>query len=372
MNKQTVINELILRIYKTALEPNEWLTLRPILADTFSSSIIAHAGQGKGFQSLGIDKQARQSYEQYYGPRSILFRDIADNYPTGTVFADQMASNYEEYLDSETYHDYFKPHQAEHLLSVVTSNDEDEVTFVSLRRSEKKGFYSKEEVELANLLMPHLVQAHQMAREFGQKDLLTHAFEDAFDKLSTGIAIISKPNHVIFANQAAEQLFSRGDGLSTKANKLHANSPQADSTLQAAIHQLFEVVDGESFNASKPLSIARTIAARPYQVSLMPLVQDVLASHSNHELLLVMMHDPDAQALNNELLLTTLYQLTTTEAQVVEAMCNGLSVADIALTLNNTDNAIRFHIKNIFQKLHVKRQSELVSLILKGPFSQLL
>jgi len=377
MDQQKAINDLIRRIYKTALDPVEWDDLLGLLADSFSSPIIASldqsvkSGQAQRSRYVGLEQQALQDYEEYYGPRSVLFRDIADNYSSGSVFLDEMSSNYQEYLASETYHDYHRKYQAERGLSLLVSNTKNQANYIVLRRPEKKGYYRKEEVELANLLMPHLVQANYMARELGQKDLLTHAFEDAFNKLSAGIVIINKPNHVIFSNQAAEQLFSRGDGLTMLGKKLHANQQQANSELQAGIHQLFEWVDGGSVHSSKPLLIARTIAARPYQVSLMPLIQDVLSSHSSHELGLVMIHDPDALALNSEQLLVSLYQLTMAEARVVEALCNGLSVAEIAATLNNTENAVRFHIKNVFQKLHVKRQSELVSLILKGPMSQL-
>ncbi|NOQ94739.1 MAG: PAS domain-containing protein [Methylophaga sp.] len=377
MDKQLGLNDLIRRIYKTAMDPNEWQELAPILADNFKTSVVARleqnliTGEGKGYQSLGLDRQDIENYESYYGPRSVLFRDSISNSREGAIFTDQMAANYDDYISSETYHDFIKKIQAEHAICMVTERSSEVLSYLLLRRSEKVSFYTKEEVEFSNLLMPHLIQATQIAREMGRKEVLAQAFEQSFDRLAAGVIIINQDNHVVFANQAAEQIFSRDDGLRVTGKKLRATEPNNDASLTTSIQKVFNLVDGESFKATKPLLITRKELARPYQVSLMPLIQETLAVHESCQLVLAIVNDPDRQVVSSEQMLATMYQLTLAEARVVQSLCNGLSVTDIAVLLNSNDNAVRFHIKNVFQKLHVKRQSELVSLILKGPFSVL-
>ncbi|NOQ94740.1 MAG: hypothetical protein GQ547_08935 [Methylophaga sp.] len=375
INEQATLNELIRRIYHTVIKPEEGNELLATLAETFKSPVVvqmeqsAHTGEGQGIQGLGLDSQMKKEYQEYYGQRSVLFRDIADNYQQGTVFHDQMASNYGEYLSSEAYHDFFKKNKIENILSLVTSNHQDLVTAVIFRRSEKVGFYSKDEIALAQLLIPHIVQSTQMSYKIGQKEVLSNAFEQSFDRLSVGVIIMNQYSHIVFANQAAEQVFSRDDGLSMKGKKLKATEQNNNASLTASIKKMFTLMDGDTLNAVKPFLITRKHLARPYQVSLMPLIQETSPVHESSQLVLAIINDPDSQTVSSEQMLAAVYQLTLAEARVVHALCNGLSVSDIAVAVSSTDNTVRFHIKNVFQKLHVKRQSELVSLILKGPLS---
>lgn len=374
MDKQSAINDLIRRIYKTAMDPNEWHDLAPMLADNFKTSIVARleqnlvTGEGQTNLSVGLDKQAIDSYKTYYGPRSVLFRDSIRQRKSGSIFTDEMALDYDEYINSETYNDYLKKYHAEHAVCMVTERSDEVLSYLLFRRTEKIGFYTKDEIALSNLLIPHLVQATQIAREIGRKDVLSQAFGQSFNKLLAGVIILNKSNKVVFFNQAAERIFSRNDGLSMVGEKLQAN----DSSLQNSIKTLFELVDGNLHAVAKPLLISRDEMAEPYRVSLMPLVQDTLAVHESSQLVLAIVNDPERHELNDEQMLAAMYQLTISEARVVQALCNGLAITEIALVVKSSENAVRFHLKNVFQKLHVKRQSELVSLILKGPLSLLI
>ncbi|MDB5284953.1 MAG: two component transcriptional regulator, LuxR family [Bacteroidota bacterium] len=58
--------------------------------------------------------------------------------------------------------------------------------------------------------------------------------------------------------------------------------------------------------------------------------------------------------------------LTEKEKQVVECLVDGLSYKLCADRLNVTLETIRFHIKNIYRKLHVNSKSEVVKKSLKG------
>ncbi|MCX6187978.1 MAG: response regulator transcription factor [Bacteroidetes bacterium] len=59
-------------------------------------------------------------------------------------------------------------------------------------------------------------------------------------------------------------------------------------------------------------------------------------------------------------------QLTTKEKQIVTALTEGLSYKLIADKLLISIDTVRFHIKNIYRKLHINSKSELISKVLKG------
>jgi DNA-binding NarL/FixJ family response regulator len=58
--------------------------------------------------------------------------------------------------------------------------------------------------------------------------------------------------------------------------------------------------------------------------------------------------------------------LTEKEKQVVAGLVNGLSYKMIAAMQNNSIETIRYHIKNIYKKLHVNSKGEVISKSLRG------
>lgn len=59
-------------------------------------------------------------------------------------------------------------------------------------------------------------------------------------------------------------------------------------------------------------------------------------------------------------------QLTNREAEVLRYLIDGLSYQGIAGELNNSINSIRYHVKNIYKKLHINSRPALVKLYLDG------
>ncbi len=59
-------------------------------------------------------------------------------------------------------------------------------------------------------------------------------------------------------------------------------------------------------------------------------------------------------------------QLSSRERQIVQGLTEGLSYKLIASRLSVSIDAVRFHIKNIYRKLHVNSKAEVISKALKG------
>jgi len=59
-------------------------------------------------------------------------------------------------------------------------------------------------------------------------------------------------------------------------------------------------------------------------------------------------------------------KLTTKEKHIVEALTDGLSYKLIAAKLNISMDTVRFHIKNIYRKLHVNSKAEVIGKAYRG------
>lgn len=79
-------------------------------------------------------------------------------------------------------------------------------------------------------------------------------------------------------------------------------------------------------------------------------------------------HAYHAESVNeiDEKKLAEQFDLTPAETRVTLALCEGMSVAEVALSMNVARTTAAFHLRNIFQKTDVSRQTELVALVLKN------
>jgi DNA-binding CsgD family transcriptional regulator len=80
--------------------------------------------------------------------------------------------------------------------------------------------------------------------------------------------------------------------------------------------------------------------------------------------------DPERPSPIEDDKLAEVYQLTPAEAQVAISIANGLSVDEAAMMNNVAVSTIRSQLKSIYRKLGINRQTELVKVLLTGPFGQ--
>lgn len=377
IKKQARLNNIIHNIYDTTIDSQALQQLLQSLADQFGALMASYLDQnpqsGKAINlgTIGLDSKEISRYTTYYGPRSMFFKDLT-GHKQGDVFIDQMMVDYDSYLKSETYNDFQLKHDFSHGMSLITQSEQNNYRYIILRRSKKLGFYDNNEFEIASILLPHLIQANKIAQRLELNTTLIKSFEKAFNHLSAGVALVNTNQEVVFINQSAESIICRADGINIVRDKLSARDPNDNAMLKAAIQKAFALNDKTSLDAGNTCTINRKRQAYPYQLLIMPIAESCLPTSHHDALALVMIHDPNTRKLTNEELIAQLYGLTLTEARVAQSMCNQLSTSEIASLHNISENGVRYHTKNIYQKLHIKRQTDLVSLILNGPLSIIL
>lgn len=82
---------------------------------------------------------------------------------------------------------------------------------------------------------------------------------------------------------------------------------------------------------------------------------------------MIAIHDPDREVVLDEALVAELHGLTATEAEIAVAIAAGQTLAAIARSRDCTEQTARTHLKRIFSKMGLSRQSDLVRVLLTGP-----
>ena len=92
-----------------------------------------------------------------------------------------------------------------------------------------------ERVALVHTLVPHLQQAIRIERHLERSADLRRLCPDLLSTFQFGIVIVTASSAVTYANQMAEDILSRGDGLSVRYSRLQATHPDTAAKLACAV-----------------------------------------------------------------------------------------------------------------------------------------
>jgi DNA-binding CsgD family transcriptional regulator len=202
--------------------------------------------------------------------------------------------------------------------------------------------------------------AQRQRRDSGEATLAALTLE----RLALPVLVVRRGAKVVLKNAAAERLLTGEDGLRVNDGILHLD----DATLERELRDQIDAVLGPVGDpGGMPLCLRRRRkGARPLTLAVTPLVPPQRLG-ANREHALVLISDPDRQPEGLRESLTRSYGLTPSEARVAIAALQGRSLDQLARDLYISANTAKTHLKNIFLKVGVNRQSEMVAAILNGP-----
>ena len=166
----------------------------------------------------------------------------------------------------------------------------------------------------------------------------------------------------ILTNRAADAILQRGDGLLSR-DGLRAASRQETAKLRNAIAAVCTQQDSGIPRSETVVRVYRPSGLKPYEVLVCPLPsQSSLRKGGAAAALFIT--DPEEGATLDSRALHQLFGLTPAEIRLCIALVKGMSVEEYALEAGISSNTARTHVKRIYAKTGVRRQSELVRLLL--------
>ena len=160
--------------------------------------------------------------------------------------------------------------------------------------------------------------------------------------------------------------------LELQDGELILTNPKDDKRLRKAITDSAGIDPDDSWKQSVAIGITHPDAEAPLPILVTPMHANLITSDLNYEgaKVAVFLSDPNLQQPISIDALASVYGLTPSEAQVSISLANGHSIEEIATTSNHSSHTIRSQLKSVFRKTGVSRQSELIKLLLTGPFAQ--
>lgn len=361
------LQSLLSRIYDTA--SGDWGPLlediKGILGGSASALISHDFGRNLGsiFFASGYDQKYLSSRIPTDARHNPWLAHERDYRPAGRIHVGDQLVPEHELVSSPFYTEWLEPQRLHHRLCAVLTREEATALFLEIMRPREAGPFGPDEIKRCRLLLPHLQRAVQMYRRMIALEIERDVAFRALDQLPWGVMFVDKARKRLVANRHAQEILIAGDGLSARGDTLRAQ--EADETARLE-RLLSDVLDRNARSgAGGTLSITRHSGAPPLNVVIVPLHIKTEKFAEQGPIAAIFVTDPDMQLdRSNQQQLRELYSLTAGEARLAVWLLQGKSVEEAAAAMGITLNTARAYLKRIYDKTGVRRQAELMRLLL--------
>jgi DNA-binding CsgD family transcriptional regulator len=196
--------------------------------------------------------------------------------------------------------------------------------------------------------------------------LLTAGFE-AFDLLNVGLAVVNPAGHVLHLNQIAEEILKSRDGLYlTRDGALTAVEGDGSSITRLVSHSTKPELPDATGTNDTVLALPRPSGKRALTMVVRSLRGKSLKRHVTGPAAVVFILDPEMAISAADADLRQLYGLTLTEARLANLLLDGNNLDECGAKMGIRRTTVRMHLRNLFVKTGVQRQSELISLLFRS------
>jgi len=373
------LQDVVGQIYDASYCPKLWpKALEGIAEFTHSSSaILIHKDneleRASGIHTFNITDDEIALYNSHgYDPN---FQIMSEHTPVGVAAAiDHIITDRNEL--NQIYGDEFlnilETVDTYHTGGVVLFVDDIRTVAIGVQRKKSMGAWTKPQIDTLNLLVPHLQRAMNIQKEFVRLQTREQALQNGLDKLLMGLVLFDNEIEPIYVNPVAKNILGYHPVIKMRNNKIYAEN-HSDTV---KIHKALVKAVSSNVNLDPSQSSTSLGLKHPQYATTLPMLispaQGVLHgfnTEGQYAHAVVCFSDPGRSHPIETERLADIYSLTLAEGKVAISIANGMSPDEIATQNNIAISTVRSQIKAIYNKLGINHQTELVKILLTGPFN---
>ncbi|MEH6584785.1 MAG: helix-turn-helix transcriptional regulator [Halioglobus sp.] len=360
-------SELLGALYEGALEEQPWqsflASVRELLGAHLVTLVLRPPSEQEDTVMLA-DGGSLSAIKSYNEGQFVL--DPFINLPPRQVIALHEHMSTEALLASDFYQIIMEPQGWYDFLGAdIREGDELDVRFRVGRYKGASRFGEKEKA-LIEALLPHLERSIRLQTRINRTERERAVYAGAVEQLAVATIILDEAGQVLSTNDSAELLLKRAQELQLVDGQLRF----ADRTTAQEFDQLLaEAMDSRQRN--EPVAAqAMSIPGREGRSALGLVARVVMSAAAvdgkSIPSLAIFISDPTQASEPPRQVISRLFGFTPTEASLAMLLANGLTLDEASEQLGVSRNTTRTHLRAVFVKTGVSRQTGLVSLILKS------
>lgn len=360
------LGRLLDLLYEAALDANAWKpfleALRLVLRGNFVSLIVRPGDADNIGMIISAAGNRVDLLPSHPRMASSPFRGI----PTDRVMTVTDLMSEAEWRSSSYYQDWCRAQDIYHVMAVDVPSKEGSIYGVRITRPESAGPFQKPERDVLRVLQPHFKRALSMHLAANQDKQVISLYSHAMAQLMVGVVILDQNGMVIESNPAAAGILDMEDGLKISGGMLEATYGNDNRKLQRLIKDALLHSQVSRMTMTEGISVSRQSGQLNWGVVVQSISPDEWSEGKQRPSVAVFMRDTDGKADPPVRLAQQLFQLTPAETSLAIQLANGLSLEEAAEALNIRRNTARAHLRSIFSKTGVRRQTELVRIFLNS------
>jgi DNA-binding CsgD family transcriptional regulator/PAS domain-containing protein len=234
------------------------------------------------------------------------------------------------------------------------------------RRSDARDF-SQADKSLVFELLPHLKRSIRLHAKIDLLECERSFFAGTVDRMLLGVVSFDRNGSIVEMNQEAQRILDERDGIWLTGNHLQVEHSIENRDLQNSMRN---ALSGNPTQAPKVIdfiAVTRPSGRGKLGVLVRPIPAGQWSESRQCPAFAVMFRDPEAKTPPpSEDLLRRLFGLTRVESRLSLALAEGLTLDEAAERLDVRRNTARTHLRSIFCKTGVSRQTSLVRLLINS------
>jgi len=352
-------DDLVAAIYLESGQATPWVgsleKLRELLQANVACIRIAQKDSGTPQQLYAagpkVSPKAVQDWETQ-PPRELL--------PIDLKIGEVEVFDWRQMPNSRTLYALLDDYDIAHMAVTCVDNvDGAQVTLNCVRGRGEEPF-SKIERDFLRLIGTHFRKAMRIRREMTHARIVGEFQTDALDSLGIAAILLTASRQSYLLNRTAEFAIEQKIGLRFWAMGLHAIDEEDDPSFQKTLR---EALNPNCAFESKALRLSRGDSGGRLNVIVRRRAHPSFLTGEVEHSVLVFARINEAVCRDDIKMLQQLFSFTHTEAQLAVGLAKGLNLKDIEAELKILHNTARAHLRSMFLKADVSRQSQLVSLI---------
>jgi DNA-binding CsgD family transcriptional regulator len=269
----------------------------------------------------------------------------------------------EEFQASAFNQLFLKPTGVRFILGLDFRTNTDIVGRFRVSRGENSVDFGAEERALTSLLLPHLRQSVEIFARLSRAASERTLYAGTLNQMAVGTIILDGHGKILDKDHIAEQLLKQADGVSSVGGMLSLNDRAASVRLQETIRRIAESEKRGERSLVEAIRVERPSGKRDFGLIVKPAPQPRYLDEQHIPGIVVFISDPDRHTAMAPASLAKLFGLTPAEAAFAVLLGDGLTLDEAAAEQSIARNTARAHLRSIFAKTGVSRQTQLVRLI---------
>jgi DNA-binding CsgD family transcriptional regulator len=229
-------------------------------------------------------------------------------------------------------------------------------------RDSSREDFGRAERERFQMIVPHVRHALELFERLQASHVEHSVYSGVVERMGIAAIILDIDGRVLRTNVVADRLLAASDGIAICNGKLGFSQKGKRKTLQNLLRSVSASCDpvplaDQRFRIERPSGrrdlnvVAKAVSTPTFMRSGGGAAIALLVSDCEHEV------DLHLEAIRD------IFQLTRMQALLAAVLAGGCSLVDAAHKLGIAHNTARAHLRSIFMKMGVRRQSQLVHLL---------